>query len=101
MPFPTSEICPWHKDASVDKDKIFELKERVAEFYFEKESKLIAIPNQITLPKKPHILEKDETDDKKKNINSVYIDKYYEDTLHLAITEQFSEQKQGSKRENS
>ena len=48
------------------KEQIDQIKDRVKEFYYEKESKLIVIPNQIQLPKKPLIIHP-EKDDKFKN----------------------------------
>ena len=43
------------------KTKIEELKQRIGEYYFDKDNKLIAIPNQIALPKNPHIIDPEET----------------------------------------
>ena len=67
------------------KEKINSLKNSIREYYFAKENKLIAIPNQIALPKNPNILIPEETDTKKQSTNSISIDKYCEDVLHLAI----------------
>ena len=67
------------------KDKIDELRDKIGEYYFDKENKLIAIPNQIDLPKKPFILNPEETDKKKQNLNRAYIDEDCENKLHLEI----------------
>ena len=67
------------------KDKIEELRDKIGEYYFDKENKLIAIPNQINLPQEPFILDPEETDKKKKNKNNSYIDEECENRLHLGI----------------
>ena len=67
------------------KDKIDELRGKIGEYYFDKENKLIAIPNQIGLPKKTFILNPDETDKKKQNLDRIYIDEDCENKLHLEI----------------
>ena len=73
--------------------KIDEIKERISEYYFEKEAKLIAIPNQIKPPKKLLIIDADETDVKKRKANAKYMDKFYEDTLHQTIIKALREMK--------
>ena len=68
------------------KDKLDELRDKIGEYYFEKENnKLISIPNQIDLPKNPFLLNPEETDKKKQNVNRAYIDEDYENKLHLEI----------------
>ena len=67
------------------KDKIEELRKKIGEYYFDKENKLIAIPNQIDLPKKPFILDPEETNTDKLNKNNAYIDEDCENKLHLEI----------------
>ena len=74
-------------------DKINEIKENINEFYFDKENKLIAIPNQITLPKKPIILDPEETDKKKIIRNQKYMDQYYEHILHQDLIKRVKEKK--------
>ena len=65
------------------KDKINELKDRIADYYFDPHNSLIAIPNQISCPIQPISLDSKETDKKRKNRNDQENDKYYEDILHL------------------
>ncbi len=62
-------------------DKINEFKERIGEFYFDKDETVIAIPNQIELSKYPRILEVTGT----KEENSKYLDEFYESKLHNQI----------------
>ena len=86
-------------DKCTIKDKINEIKEKIGEYYFDKDCKLIAIPNQILLDrpetKNPFILEsssnadKSNLDDKdleriqqNKEKENKFLDKYYEDILH-------------------
>ncbi len=81
------------------KDKINEIREKIGEYYFDKDCKLIAIPNQILLDrpetKNPFILESSSNADKSKLDNldlerikqnkekeNKFLDKYYEDILH-------------------
>ena len=68
------------------KAKIYEIKDRIAEYYYDPQNRLIAIPNHITLPVKPTVLDPYETDEKRKKRYAIDNDKYYEDILHLAIT---------------
>ena len=69
------------------KEKIYELKDKIAEYYFVPKNRLIAIPNQITVePVKPHIsYPYQETKQKRMKRYEQENDKYYEDILHLAI----------------
>ena len=67
-------------------DKIIKVKDRISEYYFDPENRLIAIPNHITLPAQPTILDPNETDEKRKNRYAIENDKYYEDILQLALT---------------
>ena len=62
-------------------DKIDEFKARIGEFYFDKDERVIAIPNQIELSNYPRILEVTGT----KEENSKYLDEYYESKLHNQI----------------
>ena len=73
--------------------KIDEIKERISEYYFEKEDKLIAIPNQILAPKKPFIIDPNEIDEKKKKANAKYMDKFYENILQQTIIKALREMK--------
>ena len=66
-----------HEQCTIQ-DKINEIKEVSGKYYFDKDKKIIAIPNQIQLPKQPFILD---NHDNKKEI-SIYLDKYCEDLLH-------------------
>lgn len=66
-------------------DKINEIKEKIGEFYFDKEKKLIAIPNQISLPKNPSILDPEEKDKIKKKANDKFLDDYCESLLHQSL----------------
>ena len=66
-------------------DKINEIKEKIGEFYFDKENKLIAIPNQISLPKNPSILDPEEKDKIKKKANDKFLDDYCESLLHQSL----------------
>ena len=66
-------------------DKINELREKIGEYYFDKEKKLIAIPNQITMPKSPITLDPEEKDESKKRRNNKFLDDYCEDLLHQSI----------------
>ena len=67
------------------KTKIEELKQRIGEYYFDKDNKLIAIPNKITLPKNPHIIDPEETSTSIRKRDNIYIDKNCEDRLHQSI----------------
>ena len=67
-------------------DQIIKVKDRISEYYFDPENRLIAIPNHITLPAQPTVLDPNETDEKRKNRYAIESDKYYEDILHLALT---------------
>ena len=67
------------------KDKIYDLKDRIADYYFDPLKRVIAIPNQITLPVKPTILDPKETDKKRRERYEQENDKYCEDILHLGI----------------
>ena len=67
-------------------DKIIKVKERIAEYYFNPENRLIAIPNHITLPLQPTVLDPFETDEKRVKRYAIENDKYYENILHLALT---------------
>jgi hypothetical protein len=73
------------------KEKIYELKDKIAEYYFDPEKKVIAIPNQITLPLQPIHLDSNETDEKRQKRYAIENDKYYEDLLHLAIISNLKE----------
>ena len=70
---------------STIKNKIDELRVKIGEYYFDKNNKLIAIPNQINLPNKPFILNPEETDKRKKRVNEAYIDEDCENKFHLEI----------------
>ncbi len=59
-------------------DKINELKEVSGKYYFDKDEKIIVIPNQVELPMQPFILDNHENE---KEI-SIFLDKYCEDLLH-------------------
>ena len=63
-------------------DKINEIKEVSGKYYFDKDEKIIAIPNQIELPNQPFILD---NHDNEKEI-AIYLDKYCEDLLHQNLT---------------
>ncbi len=60
------------------KEKINEIKEVSGKYYFDKDEKIIAIPNQVELPKQPIILD---NHDNVKEL-SIFLDKYCEDILH-------------------
>lgn len=74
-------------------DKLKEIRDEIGEFYFSKETKLIAIPNQIPLPKKPIILDPDETNLAKIRENKRYMDQYYEDLLHQSVINELNKEK--------
>ena len=65
------------------KDKIYELKDRIAEFYFDPQKRVIAIPNQIT--EQSTVLDQKETNKMRQKKIAIENDKYYEDILHLTI----------------
>ena len=66
-------------------DKIDKLREKIGKSYFERDNKLIAIPNQIILPKNPVILNPDEKDAYEQNLTDIYLDGYCEDLLHQSL----------------
>ena len=66
-------------------DKINEIKEKIGEYYFDKEKKLIAIPNQISLPKTPSILDPEDKDKIKKKANDKFLADYCESLLHQSL----------------
>ena len=53
--------------------KIEELKQRIGEYYFDKDNKLIAIPNQIALPKIPHIIDPEVTSSSIRKRDNIFI----------------------------
>ena len=63
------------------KEKIKEIKQKVADYYYDSESKVIAIPNHFVTPKKPTVLGKEG----KKIQDDQILDKYYEELLHHQI----------------
>ena len=65
------------------KKKIYEIKDRIAEYYFDPQKKVIAIPNQII--EQSTVLDKIETDKIRQRKIAIDNDKYYEDLLHLTI----------------
>ena len=67
------------------KDEINELKERISDYYFDPQNRLIAIPNQISLPIKPNKLDPTESDKRRKIRYELENDKYCEDILQLSI----------------
>ena len=77
------------------KTKIKEIKERIGEYYFDKENRLIAIPNQIPLPKNPHLIypEEEETNSEIRRRNNIFRDKNCEDRLHQSIIKATREMK--------
>ena len=84
--------CDSTEDCTI-MDQIIKIKDRIAEYYFDSENRLIAIPNHITLPLKPTDLDPNETDEKRKNRYAIENDKYYEDILHLTLTTALSKLK--------
>ena len=66
-------------------DQIIKVKDRISEYYFNPQNRLIAIPNHITLPLKPTLVDPKEKNEKRKNRYAIENDKYYEDILHLAL----------------
>ena len=64
-------------------DKIYELKDRIAEYCFDPQEKVIAIPNQIT--EQSTVLFQKDTDKMRQKKIAIENDKYYEDILHLTI----------------
>ena len=58
-------------------EKINEIREKCGKYYFNKDNRLIAIPNMIGLPKKPFILEGNT-----KTKQNIFLDKHCEDLLH-------------------
>ena len=62
-------------------DKIDEVRNLIGRFYFDENERLIAIPNQIVMPKNesPRIL------DRTTEQNAKFYDKYYEDRLHQQL----------------
>jgi hypothetical protein len=67
-------------------DQIIKVKDRMSEYYFDPQNKLIAIPNHNTLPVQPTNLDPNESEEKRLKRYAIENDKYYEDILHLAIT---------------
>ena len=67
------------------KEQIDQIKDRVKEFYFEKESKLIVIPNQIPLPNQSLIIHPEETDKKKQKKGDDFKNDYLEYMLHQEV----------------
>ncbi len=62
-------------------DKINEFKDKIGEYYFNKHEKVIAIPNQMELPKQPRILKVSGT----KKENDKFLDEFHESKLHNQI----------------
>ncbi len=62
-------------------DKINEFKHKIGEYYFNKHEKVIAIPNQMEVPKQPRILKVSGT----KKENDRFLDDFHESKLHNQI----------------
>ena len=62
-------------------DKINEFKDKIGEYYFDKHEKVIAIPNQMEVPKQPRILKVTGT----KKENDKFLDEFHESKLHNQI----------------
>ena len=62
-------------------DKINEFKDKIGEYYFNKNEKVIAIPNQMEVPKQPRILKVSGT----KKENDKFLDEFHESKLHNQI----------------
>ena len=77
--------CDSTEDSTI-MDQIIKVKDNISEYYFDLENRLIAIPNHITLPVRPCVLNPNETDEKRKNRYANEDYKYYENILHLALT---------------
>ena len=60
------------------REKIEEIKQKVAEYYYDPDCKVIAIPNHYVVPKKPTVLGKEG----RKNQDDQILDKHYEERLH-------------------
>ena len=60
------------------KEKIEEIKQKVADYYYDPECKVIAIPNHFVTPKKPTVLGKVG----KEKQDAQILDKYLEECLH-------------------
>ena len=67
------------------KKKIYEIRDKIAEYYYDPQNRLVAIPNQISWPVKPTVLNSKETNQKRLKRYEQENDKYYEDILHLVI----------------
>ena len=65
--------------------QIDKLRERIANFYFERNRKLIAIPNQIALPEDARFLDPKEKEKEKRRENRKYKDTNLEEILHQEI----------------
>ena len=63
------------------KEKIKEIRQKVADYYFDPECKVIAIPNHYVMPKKPTVLGKKG----KKNQDDQILDKHCEELLHHGL----------------
>ena len=83
-------LCATNSENTKIKTKLEELKKRTGEYYFDKDNKLIAIPNQILNPRNPaHFIDSEET--LGKNILNRYI--HYRGKLHLSLIKAFRELK--------
>ena len=74
------------------KEKIKEIRQKVADYYFDPECKVIAIPNHYVMPKKPTVLGKKG----KKNQDDQILDKYCEELLHHGLVNTAREAKMES-----
>ena len=74
--------CDFTQHCTIE-EKIYELKDKIAEYYFDPQKKLIAIPNQLT--DKSTGSDQYKTDKKRQIKIANENDKYYEDLLHLTI----------------
>ena len=75
------------------KDKINVVKDRITEYYYDEQNRLIAIPNHIVLPPQPADVNREETDTQRVNRNAIENDKYYEDILHVSINKALNKNK--------
>ncbi len=73
-------------------EKIEEIKKKVADYYFDPDCKVIAIPNHYVMPKKPTVLGKKG----KKNQDDQILDKHCEELLHHELVNTAREAKMES-----
>ena len=66
------------------KDKIDEVKQTLSEYSIDDDNRVIAIPNQISLPDNPRILDADSLNEKDQELDMFYEQKFHQQCIATA-----------------